>query len=173
MTNIWFTADTHFGHHNIIRFTNRPFLSTREMDETLIDNWNKVVGVKDLVYHLGDFSWGNSRVYREQLNGRIVMIYGSHDKECRKNPQWFEELSPLMTIRIDNQFIVLCHYAMRVWDHSHYGAWMLYGHSHGRLPSYGKSYDVGVDNNNYYPISYEQVQNIMKLKEENKDLVKK
>jgi hypothetical protein len=33
------------------------------------------------------------------------------------------------------QPIVLCHYAMRVWNRSHHGAWHLYGHSRGNLPA--------------------------------------
>jgi calcineurin-like phosphoesterase family protein len=53
--------------------------------------------------------------------------------------------------------IILCHYAMRVWDRSHYGSMHLYGHSHGHLPDYGKSMDVGVDCHNYYPISVDHV----------------
>jgi calcineurin-like phosphoesterase family protein len=62
---------------------------------------------------------------------------------------------------------------MRTWHRSHYNAWLLYGHSHGRLPPIGKSWDVGVDNNNFTPISFEQVKDIMKARPDNPNLVKR
>ena len=55
----FFTADTHFGHANIIKYTNRPFDSPNHMDDILIANWNAVVGPDDEVYHLGDFALCN------------------------------------------------------------------------------------------------------------------
>ncbi len=57
----WFTADTHFGHTNVIRYCARPFDSVQAMDETLIENWNQVVRPKDTVYHLGDFTPGGQQ----------------------------------------------------------------------------------------------------------------
>ncbi len=53
---LWFTADHHFGHANIIRYCNRPFASAEEMDATLVHLWNETVGRDDIVYHLGDFT---------------------------------------------------------------------------------------------------------------------
>lgn len=52
---VWFTADTHFGHANIIRYCKRPFASAAEMDEVLLRHINERVGVEDVLYHLGDF----------------------------------------------------------------------------------------------------------------------
>jgi calcineurin-like phosphoesterase family protein len=62
--------------------------------------------------------------------------------------------------------IVLCHYAFEVWNKRHFGSWCLHGHSHGTLPSpdHMARYDVGVDNNDYFPVSYEQVKFIMTRK---------
>ena len=47
---IFFTADTHFGHNNVIRFCDRPFSSAAEMDEVMIRNWNARVTGGDTVY---------------------------------------------------------------------------------------------------------------------------
>jgi calcineurin-like phosphoesterase family protein len=82
---IWFTADNHFGHENIIGFCNRPFASAREMDEAMIERWNRVVKPGDVVYHLGDFTLGGAAEavrYFRQLNGRIYVLGNDwhHDK---------------------------------------------------------------------------------------------
>ena len=69
---IFFTSDTHFGHAKIIEYLNRPFATAEEMDEQLAVRWNEIVGEKDTVYHLGDFTlggWQNAKLSQsaEQL----------------------------------------------------------------------------------------------------------
>ena len=54
--NIFFTSDFHVGHTNVIRFDGRPFKDVDEMNQSLIDNWNSVVGDEDVVFYLGDLS---------------------------------------------------------------------------------------------------------------------
>lgn len=79
---IYVISDTHFNHENIIEYTNRPFETVNEMNQTIIDNWNKTVGENDLVIHLGDFALCNDRAYMEimqQLKGKIVLLRGNHD----------------------------------------------------------------------------------------------
>ena len=58
MINTWFTADFHLGHQNIIRYCNRPFHSTSEMDEAILGNLNSLVRQDDVLYFLGDFCMG-------------------------------------------------------------------------------------------------------------------
>lgn len=79
---------------------------------------------------------------------------------------FFEEVCDYKEIRHNGQRIILCHYAFRVWNSSHHGSWHLYGHSHGSLPDDlgALSWDVGSDNNNFTPISFEQVKEIMSHK---------
>ena len=87
--NIFLISDTNFGHSNILTFKNadgtlmRPgFEDVNDMDETIIHNWNKVVGAKDKVYHLGDVGFKNFTVLSEtlvRLNGEKVLIKGNHD----------------------------------------------------------------------------------------------
>lgn len=169
---IFFTSDTHFGHTNIIQHCSRPFSTVEEMDETLIRNWNYVVCPEDIVYHLGDFAWRNISRYIEQLNGNIHLIRGSHDKQIGNSSQVFVTVTDLNSIVIGGQRIVLCHYAMRVWRASHFGSWQLFGHSHGRLRPVGKQWDVGVDRNNFKPLSYEEIKEIMRLRADNINLVR-
>lgn len=164
----WFTADQHFGHHKIIEYCQRPFSSTNEMDETLIMNHNHVVGRKDVVIHGGDFSFGNkakAMTYVDKLAGNHVFLRGSHDYWLPKNaPSMWEKM-------IEGHYIVVCHYAMRVWPRSHYNSWQLFGHSHGKLSPEGKQHDIGVDNNAYRPISFYEIQNLMGDRPDNFNLV--
>lgn len=82
MIETWFTSDTHFGHKNILEYEKeaRPFETVEEMNETLIDNWNKTVRPKDIIYHLGDFAFGRVNIgIADRLNGRKRIIMGNHD----------------------------------------------------------------------------------------------
>lgn len=170
---IYFTSDLHLGHKRMLEY--RPFKALYEMDNTIIRNWNTVVDPKDVVYILGDFSFYSRDKTIEllkNLNGHKILIKGNHDKDKRVLGA-FNEVYDLKKIKVpDNdvprntQEIVLCHYAMRIWDKKHFGSWHLYGHSHGNMPEdpNSKSFDVGVDAWNYFPISYEQVKEKMKTK---------
>lgn len=86
----WFISDTHFNHTNIIKYCNRPFENTEEMNNYIVKQWNKTVGKNDIVYHLGDFALPNSKEMItnlvNQLNGSIILILGNHD---RRGKQWF------------------------------------------------------------------------------------
>lgn len=84
---IYFTADMHLGHANIIKYCQRPFKDVFHMDRILIQNWNQRIDPNDTVYHLGDFCFsggqegGDNRplFYENQLNGKIIHILGNHD----------------------------------------------------------------------------------------------
>lgn len=160
--NTYFTSDTHFGHANIIKYCNRPFADAAEMDRALISNWNNRVMPGDRVFHLGDFSLssgGSALNYLNKLNGEIHLIIGNHEKEAMAVRNHFASVQPMLELSVDGQRMVLCHYAMRVWNKSHRGAWHLYGHSHGTLPDDPESlsFDIGVDCWNYHPVSMEQI----------------
>lgn len=177
---VWFTADTHFGHANIIRHCNRPFGSVQEMDDALIASINAHVAPADTLYHLGDFAFrGNDpAVYRGRIHCRsVVLILGNHDPQTLAGavkPEFaalFSGVHSLLRINAvvagQPRRIMLCHYAMRVWDKVHYGSWHLFGHSHGTLaddPNL-RSWDVGVDANGYAPVSLAAVAEIMARKQ--------
>ena len=175
-TNIFFTADHHFGHANIIKFSERPFESLEQMNEELIKRWNEKISKNDTVYHLGDVSLGKQDFTKgilDQLNGKIHLIKGNHEGATLTYPKRFESIRDYHELRIDEpennngkQKIILLHYAMRTWNGSHRGTWQLYGHSHGTLSDdeMSLSLDVGVDCHNFYPVSYEEVKSLMQKK---------
>lgn len=164
----FFTADTHFDHLNIIKYSKRPFATAEEMNATLIANWNKIVAPTDTVYHLGDFAVGGGPAgpYRRQLNGKIHLVIGNHEKRALAEAGLFESIDWMMEVKIESQMIVLCHYAMKTWNMSHKGSWHCFGHSHGTLPDdpNALSADVGVDCWNYAPVSMAQLRAFMAKK---------
>ncbi|WP_106791164.1 metallophosphoesterase family protein [Aquimarina sp. Aq78] len=173
MGKIFFTSDHHFGHSNIIKFSNRPFQSIEEMNEVLIDKWNEKIRKNDHVYHLGDVGLINPKKLEKilsRLNGKIYLIKGNHEKSaesCKDRFEWIKDYYELIVNDADfekgNQLLVLFHYGMRVWNASHWGTYHLYGHSHGTLPDNPNSlsFDIGVDCHNFYPLSYSDVKSIM------------
>lgn len=167
---LYFISDTHFNHTNIIRYCKRPFTDINEMNEAMIANWNNVVQDDDIVYHLGDFGMGNCHPILERLKGRKILIIGSHDKNLGNSKNLFETMTPMIEIQYKEQYITLCHYCMRVWPRSHYNSWHLFGHSHGKLEPVGKSWDVGVDKNNFIPLSFTQIEKIMEKRPDNPGL---
>lgn len=171
--NVFFTSDQHFNHKNIIKYCNRPFSSVSEMNEKLIENWNNVVSDSDIVFHLGDFAFGGSSVWNDilaRLKGSIYLILGNHDY-AQLEPsikQKFKGVYNQVTLRIDKTEILLNHYPFLCYAGSNRGTWQLFGHVHSggstegfdipRLQYLNKyQYDVGVDNNNYTPISFNQL----------------
>jgi len=163
MSREWVTADPHFNHFAICEFTDRPFKNVWAMNTFLIDNWNDKVCPRDIVYVLGDLGWGDMQEVLDLLNGKIIYIHSlewTHERATMKFKDRFESVSPLMTIqRVFNHkkiYITMCHYCLRTWPKAHYNSWHLFGHSHGRLKPKGKSWDVGIDNNNYVPLSLDE-----------------
>lgn len=170
--SIFFTADHHFGHSNIIKYEKRPFANSFEMDEELIKRWNEVVKPKDQVYHLGDVSLRNPKSTAEilnRLNGKIFLIKGNHEKSTSKLESLtrFEWVKDYYFLKLpDKNMIAMMHYCMRIWDKKFYGAWHLFGHSHSNFKEVeGElAINVGVDCWNFYPVSYEQITRKMQEK---------
>ena len=162
MTKLWFTSDTHFGQSSVL--DNRPdFGSVEEMDETIIDNWNTVVGVEDVVMHLGDFTYLNNtnpRKYTDRLNGKIFLCIGNHDGEALRDVDLFEGTFFYNEITLGDTSIVVCHYPFAEWSGYWKGGWHLHGHLHGRcdvVTPVKKRVDVSTNIHNFTPITFEEV----------------
>ena len=170
MPSVWFTTDFHLGHKNIIRYCNRLLDTVEEMNRTIVERLNTLVKTNDILYFLGDFCIGPKaravQLRREIRWKKIFAVPGNHDKDTRKLTQEFSWLDNLAEVSINGQRIVLCHYAMRVWNHSSHGAWHLYGHPHGRLANLDNSLsmDVGVDTHDFRPWHFDEIRNRMKAR---------
>lgn len=171
---IWFTADTHFSHENIIRYCNRPFKNAAEMNEELIRRWNATVPEDGIVFHLGDFSSGGSKEWHDvmyRLNGQIYLILGNHDMKAFRQGYTgrFAMVTQQMSIRVGGQTIILNHNPFLTYGGAYRDVWQLFGHVHSGPRShtgldlarlqylFPRQYDVGVDNNDYRPVSFAEV----------------
>ena len=131
---IYFTADTHFDHANIIRFCNRPFATVEEMNETLIANWNRKVHGNDTVYILGDMFFRTTdpeRILR-QLKGKKHLISGNHDSQWMKQvdlERWFASVQPYLETNDGQHILTMCHFPMVCWNHQS-RSYMIHGHIH-------------------------------------------
>lgn len=146
--NYFVTSDLHFFHKRILEFCSetRPWNSVEEMHNGLIEHWNSKVSQDDVVFHLGDFSFGNKEQTLDilsKLNGHIVHIYGNHAKVLRD--QIKVTGYDYLEIKYDKTHIVMNHYAQAIWNRSHYGSCHLFGHSHGSFQGQGRMIDVGWD----------------------------
>lgn len=149
MREIFFVSDTHFGHKNIIKYSNRPFADSREMDEVLIDNWNKLINPNDLVFHLGDFaltSRGRGEYLLKVLNGEKHLVIGNHDEKGSKKYRGWSEVYYYRQLHINTEKIIICHYPVESWNGKHRGYLHFHGHCHGSLKQKLRNrVDVGVD----------------------------
>lgn len=177
----FFTSDLHFGHTNVIKYCNRPFASSAEMDEALIYNWNNRVSNDDRIYVLGDVFFCNesrAKYIMGQLNGEKLLVPGNHDRMIRRATpiqKLFDKILPdLHETTIDDTYVVMCHYPLVSWNRSYYGSFMLHGHCHNALAFDDsiRRLDVGVDAHDFKPVSWSEVKlrldNIPKTK--NKDI---
>ena len=177
-SKIFLTSDTHWGHERIIEFCNRPFKDVEEMNYKLIDNWNKKVPVDGLVFHLGDFAWGGYPFWkniRSQLNGRIILIKGNHDEKNMTptaEQELFDYVTFQMKVEIEGRKVYLNHVPFLCYGGTYRDpkglVYQLFGHVHSGPGAKGldidrlkmlfpTQYDVGVDNNNYEPVSWAEV----------------
>lgn len=161
---IFFTGDLHIGHANIIKFQNRPFASVHKMNLSLVENWNNVVDPQDFIFVLGDFFFCRPEAIKQiaqKLNGNIHLVLGNHDHESRGfysnlfHGQIYDYLDLKVDTSVNKAGLIACfHYPIHRWNKCHHGSIHLHGHIHASEPITGiNRYDVGVDANNYTPVS--------------------
>jgi calcineurin-like phosphoesterase family protein len=186
---LWFTSDTHYNHGNICSSTTkwtdpvtcREFKSLEHMNAHLVGNINEVVGQDDILFHLGDWSFGGfeqTELFRNQIVCKNVhIITGNHDHHIESDKEGCQKLfssvnkylnlvvkwnvgTPLM----GEQRFALMHFPIASWDNMARGAIHLHGHVHfpadKRIGS-GKMMDVGCDGNELYPIEMSEILRLM------------
>ena len=143
----WFTSDLHFGHSNVMRFSNRPWSDVKDMNEGLTNNWNCVVGEGDIVFVLGDFCWQKDPVAvnkkLSELNGSIIFILqGNHDTKDQFKKvhdtriRFISDTAMVFISGIDEDKpsreheIMISHFPLATWPHFRRGTINLHGHIH-------------------------------------------
>jgi len=169
---VFFTSDLHLNHANILKYCNRPFKNVEEMDRVIIENFKSTLKEGDTLYILGDLTF--KRQYAENflriitgMGVEVHFIIGNHDKDGKTLEiieKYCTDVQEMKEIQIQGIKITMCHYPMYSWNASHYGAWHLFGHVHGRKPFATKQYDVGVDSNDFKPVSFTWLRRVMKHK---------
>ena len=166
---IFFTADTHFGHGNVIRFCGRPFPSAGEMDEALIQNWNARVTGNDTVYILGDlfFRSADAEEVLRRLKGKKRLIVGNHDSSWMTKfdySRYFLSVDKFLETSDGKRSLTLCHYPLLTWKHAQ-RSYMIHGHIHNDtsadywplLAARDNVPNAGVDINAFRPVSFDEL----------------
>ena len=187
---LWFTSDTHYNHANICSATTkwtdpvtcREFVSLEQMNWHLISNINEKVEQDDILFHLGDWSFGGfeqiERFRNQIVCKNIHIITGNHDHHIENNRDGVQSIFSSVNKYLDlnvkwnvgtplmgEQRFALMHFPIASWDNMARGAIHLHGHVH--LPNHlrlatGKAIDVGVDGNGLEPINMREIISIMK-----------
>lgn len=158
--NIFFISDTHFHHANIIEYCQRPFSSTFEMDEIMVENWNKVVKPQDKVYHLGDVYFNKYKnemdMLFSRLNGSKTLILGNHD--TGKDQILAKAFKNIHAYRIlPDLGVFLSHVPIHVESINRRCKLNLHGHTHEKGSPKGPYRSACVELWNYTPVHYEEI----------------
>lgn len=161
---IYFTADLHFGHKNILTLAGRDFSSIEKHDNVIIETINETVTTADHLYILGDLGFHKDleslRSYLLKIRCRnIHVVKGNHDNMQHlvqlKREHVIADVKEMQTVQWGNKAVFCCHYPMREWPGFYRGHYHAYGHCHGTLPQYKNSIDVGIDNIGIKPVEFE------------------
>lgn len=192
----WFTGDLHLGHQNIIKYCGRPFADVDSMNRALIDNWNDTVTDDDTVYVVGDYALGkiaDTLPLAAELRGHKILVAGNHDRcwlgNGRRAEGWteryldagFEQVIQGPTrVEIGDRTVLVCHFPYRGDSQSHdrfvdhrpvdRGAWLLHGHVHEKWAQHGRMINVGVDANQFRPVSLATIADLIAAGPQNRSL---
>ena len=155
---IYFTADWHLGHHNIIKYCNRPFRNADDMDRVIIENFNKRVQPNDTTYFLGDFCFHkNFQYYIDLMRGHKVFIWGNHDRN-----QIFKSFPKECVYEGYSRLIHMTHFPKDSPIGDAYDI-RLVGHVHEKWKHKDGMVNVGVDVWGFKPASIKQIIREVKL----------
>ena len=160
MSEVFFIADSHFGHRGIITFSGtkpfRPFATIEEHDVELVRRWNSVVGKKDTVWHLGDFCFGkrNLAIARE-LNGSKKLVMGNHDMYASADYlQYFTRVQGA----VEFKGAILTHIPVHPSQFSRFFM-NVHGHLHHEKLEDHRYFNVSCEQINLTPIPWDEILN--------------
>lgn len=182
----WWTSDTHFSHANIIKYTQRPFADTDEMNRELTSRWNAVVAPTDVVWHLGDLALGRDIeqqvMMTAALNGRKLLVPGNHDRiasfyeggqqrerfrRVYESAGW-EIMPEELEHEIQGRTVLVSHFPYAGDSHSDHDRYLanrpidrglpiIHGHVHTEFAERGRQFNVGVDVRDYRPVNEDRI----------------
>lgn len=163
----YIVSDLHLNHKNIIGYCNRPFDSVKEMNKSIIDNWNSTVEETDTVLYLGDLTLGGEEScvkYLEKLNGNITFIKGNHDSITNYGSHKYI-IHDTVNISYKGIKFYISHHTDEMVD----GKYVIQGHKHnndmGNYPFYNPSkrrFNVSIELIGYKPVPFINLVNIIK-----------
>jgi calcineurin-like phosphoesterase family protein len=183
-----FISDTHFSHDNIIKYCNRPFKNSMDMNPVLWEGMLEADRAGKTIIHTGDFIFHhNVTIIPEFKNkDKHIIVLGNHDK-----PEWIKRYYPKVfgtilgttdtwrthafQIVVDSTPILLSHEPQQQLKGCGYN---IYGHHHNNMfkdPSYfmreyewvfdsSQHLNVSVELTNYKPVSFQEAIQIPKPK---------
>lgn len=169
MSNIWFTSDTHFCHNKEFLYKPRGFDNVWDMNDAIVENWGKTVGLYDEVYLLGDVMLNDDDVglsCLRALTGKIHIIIGNHDTDNRieKYKQCWNvvEVAPAARLKYKKLSFFLTHYPCYTSNPNDPNSMVfnLYGHTHQKTNFFHDNsfmYHVGLDSHNCTPVSFDEI----------------
>ncbi len=164
---VYFTSDNHYFHDNIIKYCNRPFVSSGDMNTEMASRWNSVVEPGDVGIFVGDVSAGLKKRQSELrdiisgLNGTKILIRGNHDHQTN---EWYIESGFLKVFDFINLGqVMIRHYPIPESpsgticnsDLGNY-AHVIHGHVHTNVPNFERHFNVAADRHDFYPVTYQQ-----------------
>lgn len=183
---LWFWSDPHFYHKNVIKYCDRPYSSVEEMNEALIENYNSVVKEGDTCIWVGDCffcSKSKAKEIMNRLNGKKILISGNHDRDpMYMRKLGFDLVLPECWLNLMDRDVQIIHYPFKPSNFEHLkmsflsrflakkydrryphlrprnkGQFLIHGHTHQKNTFDRRSIHVGVDSNNYTPVSCELI----------------
>ena len=166
---IYFTADPHFGHENILKLCRRPFETIEDMNEAMIAKWNGRVTAADTVYIVGDlfFRCAAPEAILKRLKGKKRLIVGNHDSSWMGNVnlnRYFLSVDSFLEVSDGKHALTLCHYPLFTWKHE-MRSYMVHGHIHANTSSdyfpllcaRERVLNAGVDINGFMPVTLDEL----------------
>lgn len=163
---LFFTADLHFFHDNIIDYCGRPFKNSKEMNKELVDNWNSTVKSNDIIVVVGDLSIGRPRGLYDlvkKLRGRKILVLGNHDdfsfqkylKMGFESVHTFLEIGIKYSSGVDSVYVAHDSAVYNVLESKYDNPFMVCGHVHTFFKSKKGCVNCGVDIWDFKPVSYD------------------